>query len=110
MENKDLGSKKMNGKQESVSINHPNASAPPLQSEIETNTEGEKSVVKRARHMEHDIPISGLHPSSALSAKPSAAPEATGKKMVENKDKNSDITSTRYPNSHPDNHKNRGNL
>ena len=110
MENKDLGSKKMNNKQESVSINNPNNSAPPLRSEIETNTEGIKSVVKRARHMEHDIAMSDSHPSEELSAKPSAAPEAAAKKMVENKDKNSDITSTRYPNSHPDNHKNRGNL
>ena len=110
MENKDLGSKKMNNKQESISINNPNASAPPLQSEIETNTEGVKSVVKRARHMEHDIPMSESHPLEELSARPSAAPEAAGKKMVENKDKNSDITSNRYPNSHPDNHKNRGNL
>ena len=109
MENKDLGSKKMNGKQESISINYPKASAPPLQPEIETNTEGEKSVVQRARHMEHDIPLSESHPLEALSAKPSEAPEQAGKKMVENKDKNSDITSNRYPNSHPDNHKNRGN-
>ena len=110
MENKDLGSKKMNNKQESVSINHPNDSAPPLQSEIETNPEGEKSVVKRARHMDHDIPISESHPLEELSAKPSAAPEAAGKKMVENKDKNSDITSNRYPNSDSNNHINRGNL
>ena len=109
MENNDLGSKKMNGKQESVSINHPNASAPPLQSELETNPEGEKTVVQRARHMEHDIPLSESHRLEEISAKPSAAPEQAGKKMVENKDKNSDITGNRYPNSHPDNHKNRSN-
>ena len=110
MENKDLGSKKMNNKQESTPITAPNASAPPLQPEIETNTEGVKSVVQRARHMEQDLPISETHPMEGVSSKPSTAPEEAGKKMVENKDKNSDITGQRYPNSHPDNHKNRGNL
>lgn len=109
MENNDLGSKKMNNKQETISINNPSASAPPLQSEIETNAQGEESVVQRARHMDHNIPLSETHPLEELSANPSEAPEVAGKKMVENKDKNSDITSNRYPNSNLDNHTNRGN-
>ena len=109
MENNDLGSKKMNNKQETISTNNPSASAPPLQSEIETNAQGEESVVQRARHMDHNIPLSETHPLEELSANPSEAPEVAGKKMVENKDKNSDITSNRYPNSNLDNHTNRGN-
>lgn len=108
MENKDLGSKKMNNKQESVPVTTPNASAPPLQPEIEMDANGQKSVVLRARHMEQDIPTSESHPLKSISSKPSTAPEEAGKKMVENKDKNSDITSQRYPNSHPENHKNSG--
>jgi len=110
MENNDLGSKKMNNKQESTSINAPNASALQMQSEIEADQEGIKKVVKRARHMEQNSSISELPSSKELGSKASTAPEAVGKKMVENSDKNSDITSTRYPNSHPDNHENRGNL
>ncbi len=109
MENNDLGSKKMNNKQEATPITDPNASAPSLQPEIETDTEGVKTVVQRARHMEQELTDDTIA-SSENSSKPSTAPEAAGKKMVENKDKNSDITSNRYPNAHPDNHKNRGNI
>lgn len=109
MENNDLGSKKMNGKQETTPITDPNESAPALQPEIETDTEGNKTIVQRARHMEHELPDAEPSATSALGSKPSTAPEEAGKKMVENKDKNSDITSNRYPNSHPDNHHNRGN-
>lgn len=110
MENKDLGSKKMNGKQEATPITHPYESAPALQPEIETDTEGEKSIVHRTRHMEHELESSEPNTTVPLGSKPSSAPEEAGKKMVENKDKNFDITSNRYPNSHPDNHHNRGNI
>ena len=110
MENKDLSSKKMNNKQELTLITEPNAKAPSLQPEIEMDAEGIKSVVKRARHMEQNLPAGEANTSKELSSKPSTAPEEFGKKMVENIDKNSDITSHRYPNSHPDNHKNRGNI
>ncbi len=110
MENNDLGSKKMNNKQESTSIIPPNDSTSAMQSEIEANQTGDKKVVNRARHIEHNTSISGFPASKELGSNPSTAPEAIGKKMVENSDKNSDITSTRYPNSHPDNHENRGNL
>lgn len=108
MEDKDLGSKKMNNKQEDTAITNPNASAPGLQPEIETDTKGDKTVVQRARHMSHEM--DGTENDSALLSKPSTAPEGPGKKMVENKDKNSDIAANRYPNSHPDNHKDRGNI
>ena len=110
MENNDLGSKKMNNKQESTSINTPNTSVLPMQSEIEADQKGIKKVVNRARHVEQHISTSEFTSSNELGSKPSTAPEADGKKMVENSDKNSDITSNRYPNSHPDNHENRGNL
>ncbi len=108
MENNDLGSKKMNNKQESTSIDNPNISA--MQPEIEVDQIGVKNVVQRTRHMEQNIATSESHASKELGSKPSTAPEAPGKKMVENRDKNSDITSSRYPNSHPDNHENRGNI
>lgn len=110
MENKDLGSKKMNGKQETTPVTDPNESSPALQPEIETDTEGVKSVVQRARHMEHELPSEEPATPTGLGSKPSNAPEENAKKMVENKDKNFDITHNRYPNSHPDNHKNRGNI
>lgn len=110
MENKDLGSKKINGKQESTPLGQANPSAPELQPETETDTQGQKTTVQRARHMEHQSAVQSGKPESALQSKPSTAPEAAGKKMVENKDKNSDITPSRYPNSHPDNHYNRGNI
>jgi len=108
MEQHDLGSKKMNNKQESTSLDIPNSSA--LQSEIEVDQAGDKKIVNRARNVEQNIAIPELQSSKELGSKASTAPEATGKKMLENRDKNSDITSTRYPNSHPDNHENRGNL
>jgi hypothetical protein len=108
MEQHDLGSKKMNNKQESTSFDIPNSSA--MQSEIEVDQVGDKKVVNRARNVEQNSSIPEIQSSKELGSKASTAPEAIGKKMVENRDKNSDITSTRYPNSHPDNHENRGNL
>ena len=110
MDNNDLGSKKMNNKQEATSINPPNDATSAMQSEIEANQTGDKKLVNRARHVEQNTSISEFQSSIALGSNPSTAPEAIGKKMVENSDKNSDITSNRYPNSHPDNHENRGNL
>ncbi|MBL0013062.1 MAG: hypothetical protein IPP30_04675 [Flavobacterium sp.] len=108
MENNDLGSKKMNNKQESTSINNPSTAA--MHPEIEADQLGVKKVVNRARQMDQNIADFEFHAANELGSKPSTAPEALGKKMVENSDKNSDITSTRYPNSHPDNHENRGNI
>lgn len=110
MENNDLGSKKMNNKQEATGINANSDATSAMQSEIEADQRGVKKVVNRARHTEQNIFISEFPSPKELGSKPSAAPEAVGKKMVENSDKNSDITSNRYPNSHPDNHENRGNL
>lgn len=100
----------MNGKQETTPLTNPNAAAPALQPEIETDTKGETTVVERARHMQHEIPAEGPHTDTGLRSKPSTAPEEAGKKMVENKDKNFDVTPSRYPNAHPDNHQNRGNI
>ncbi len=110
MENNDLGSKKMNNKQEATGMNAPSDAASAMQSEIETDQSGVEKVVNRARHTEQNVSISEFPSSKELGLKPSTAPETVGKKMVENRDKNSDITSNRYPNSHPDNHENRGNL
>lgn len=110
MENNELGSKKMNNKQESTGINNPSDATSAMQSEIEIDQNGVEKIVNRTRHTEQNVPISEFPISEELGSKPSTAPEDIGKKMLENRDKNSDITSTRYPNSHPDNHENRGNL
>ena len=106
MENNNLGSKKMNNKQD-VSEN---SGEPILKKEIEIDKTGNHKVVQRSRSVDNDLAISKSTTSKKISAVPSNASEELGKKMVENKDKNSDIAMNRYPNSSPDNHENRGNL
>jgi len=108
MKNEDLGSKKMNNKQNTtdlVSLNNENQSDSSLKSEIEVDKNGMKKVVERARITNHKEPEVLTYVDKRLSTKPSTAPEEIGKKMVENQDKNSDITAFRYPNSSPENHK-----
>lgn len=70
-----------------------------LKQELETDKNGDKSVVSRARITEQPPAKSdtGLDDNQTM-------------KAVENKDRNSDIATNRYPNSHPDNHHNRGNM
>lgn len=106
MENNNLGSKKMNNKQD-VSKN---SGDPILKREIEIDKTGNPKVVQRSRSVDNDLNISESGTSKKISAVPSKASEELGKKMVENKDKNSDIATNRYPNSSPENHENRGNL
>lgn len=99
MENKDLGSKKMNNKQsitdDSMHLNHENQSGSLLQSELEIDEKGNEKMVDRARNNNPNDEIYSSKINKKVSAKPSSASEALGKKMVENQDKNSDITSNR---------------
>jgi hypothetical protein len=108
MENQDLGPKKMNNKQVNSdgNVSHPdNQSDLTLKSEIEVDKNGVKKVVERARSKDQNVEVVHTIVDKRLSTTPSKAPEEIGKKMVENQDKNSDITANRYPNSHIENHK-----
>lgn len=98
MEDKDLGSKKINNKQsdaEVVSNNYEKSANKPLKLEIEAVKSGDKKVVERARNANHDHEVSETVIDKNVSSKPSTASEELGKKMVENQDKNSDITPNR---------------
>lgn len=117
MENKDLGSKKMNNKQntseEFTTENKPenqDPAATKLVAEVETNSSGEQKIVHRARNVdagsEQNNPENNANPSSNVEI---LSDEET-QRMIENKDHNSDITAHRYPNSNPDNHEDRGNI
>lgn len=117
MENNDLGSKKMNNKQntseevgpENIPPNQDPA-ATKLVAEVETNSSGEQKIVHRARNVdagrEQNTDENKENPSSSIEI---LTDEET-QRMIENKDHNSDITAHRYPNSNPDNHEDRGNI
>lgn len=84
-----------------------------LKEEIEIDTDGNESIVKRAHNADGTIAqISdedrSWNENESLSRGVETEKEAM--KTVENEDLNSDITANRYPASHPDNHKNRGNM
>lgn len=103
---KDLGSKKMNNEGkvnegnliDNILENQENEPET-LHPEIETDKQGHAKVVHRMRKT-----IDALSESKTINAE-----KALGK-TIENKDRNSDITSNRYPNSHPENQENRGNI
>lgn len=99
MENNDLGSKKMNNKQgindDSMHLKNENQSRSLLQSELEIDEKGNEKIVDRARNNNPNDEIYKSKTNKKISAKPSSASEALGKKMVENQDKNSDITPNR---------------
>ncbi len=121
MENKNLGSTKMNGKQE---VNEgfsgknmsndvdPNTSL--LSEELEIDAHGNEKIVQRARNIEGVIPTLPEELSKEQKEHEGlnrgVTTEKQTQKTIENKDWNSDITPNRYPNSDPDNHKNRGNI
>lgn len=119
MEKKDLGSKKINNKQEineglsgekspeDVSLNQPK-----LKKEVETDEKGNKKTVQRARNIEADnpdLPETDIEKQHQKGLNRGVSTEKETKKTVENIDLNSDITPNRYPNSNPDNHIDRGN-
>lgn len=113
MENNHLGSKKINGKQDinkdSGGKNMPNdadSSSSKLKEELEIDAHGNEKIVQRARNVDGtlvNVPDENENLSRGVST------EADVKKTVENRDRNSDITPNRYPNSNPDNHIDRGN-
>ncbi len=99
MENDNLGSKKMNNKQsindDSMNLNHDYQSGSLLRSELEIDEKGNKKSVDRARNNNPNDEIYKSKTNKKISAKPSIASDAAGKKMVENQDKNSDIAPDR---------------
>lgn len=106
MEDKDLGSKKMNNKQNDEDVKSNDYIKPnkPLKPEVEADQSGDKKVVERARNANHDDEVSKTVTDKDISSKPSTASEEAGKKMVENQDKNSDITPNRKTESNPENY------
>lgn len=76
-----------------------------MKPEMETDKNGVTKIVQRARNTDHDEQIQEPETNKNVSTKPSTAPEEVGKVMVENRDKNFDITKNRYPNSSPENQK-----
>jgi hypothetical protein len=120
MEKKDLGSKKINNKQEvNEGLSGKNISddtdsnTSKLKKEIEIDANGNEKTVQRARNIEGTTPDLPEKIDNDQKVKEGlnrgVATEKDTKKTVENIDRNSDITPNRYPNSDPDNHENRGN-
>lgn len=108
MESDNLGSKKINNKQNpSEELDTENSSDNQKQKlvpEVEIDANGNQKIVQRARNND----ATKEHPNSIV-VNENLSEEQT-QKMVEHKDRNSDITPNRYPNSHPDNHEDRGNI
>lgn len=102
METNDLENKKINNEQngnegfsgENLPENY-NPAPKKLQQQTETDADGNEQIVHRARPeaTNHD----GLDDNQS-------------RKAVENRDRNSDIATNRYPNDHPDNKVHRGNI
>ncbi|MBC7845965.1 MAG: hypothetical protein H7Y10_05695 [Flavobacterium sp.] len=117
MENTDLGSKKMNNKQntseefstENLPENH-DPTATKLVAEVETNSSGGQKIVHRARNVDANPEQSNSEDKESPSSSIEIFTDKETQRMIENKDHNSDITAHRYPNSDPDNHEDRGNI
>lgn len=117
MENNDLGSKKMNNKQntpeEFSTQNVPENYDPTttkLAAEVETNSSGEQKIVHRARNIDANPEQNNNEENQKPSSSVEIFSDTETQRMIENKDHNSDITAHRYPNSNPDNHEDRGNI
>lgn len=121
MENKDLGSTKINGKQDvnegfsgKNMSNDGNTNPSKLKEEIEIDAHGNEKIVQRARNIDGVIPINSEETDKNQQEKEGlnrgVTTEKDTQKTIENKDRNSDITPNRYPNSNPDNHEDRGNI
>lgn len=117
MENNNLGSKKMNNKQntseefgaENLPENH-DSTAKKLVTEVETNSSGEQKIVHRARNVDTNPEQNNGEDKDSPSSSIEIFSDKETQRMIENKDHNSDITAHRYPNSDPDNHEDRGNM
>ena len=116
---KDLGDTKWNGEQNKKlehsefnegfsSENIPADYNPaPMKTEQEINDRGEQVNVERARHEDASV----NHDQSPVEKQSEGGnQQIENPKSYENKDRNYDTEDNRYPASHPDNHKNRGNI
>lgn len=117
MNNNNLGSKKTNNKQnsdtESIAKNL-NPETSKLKEEIEIDSHGNEKIVQRVQDIEKTTPLTILDENEKKWNKNKnlirgVSTEANIEKTLENRDRNSDITPDRYPNSNPDNHIDRGN-
>lgn len=121
MQSDDLSNKKSNNKQttnEGLSGNNspedPATGASILKEEVEIDASGNEKLVQRARNVDQktaSIPEPeerNWNENESLSRGVSSEKETM--RTVENEDYNSDITAKRYPNGHPDNKENRGNI
>jgi len=118
MENNNLGSKKINGTQknidESKGKNIPHDTEPhnsEIKKEVVADKSGNKEIVDRARNVNEKIEETSkqINPDNP-NANRGVSTEEEAKKTVENKDRNSDVTPNRYPNSDPESHEDRGNM
>ncbi|MHC0442237.1 hypothetical protein [Flavobacterium sp. 3-210] len=118
METNNLGSKKINGVQKNVddtkgkNVSHDGKSeSVNLKKEVVADKEGNKEVVERARNENEKIKkvANEINPNNP-NVNRGVATDEQAKKTVENKDRNSDITPNRYPNSNPESHEDRGNM
>lgn len=108
MENNDLGDKKINNEQElnegfsgeNISDNYDPSKAQ-LKPDLEIDQEGNHKFVQRATFNNEKTDRS-WNENESLSREIEI--------KSENKDRNSDIATNRYPNAHPDNHHDRGNI
>ena len=117
MESNDLGSKKMNNKQNTpeefnteILPKNYDQTASKLSSEVETNSSGEQKIVHRARNVDSNPEQNNIENNENPSSSVEIFTDKEVQRMIENKDHNSDITAHRYPNSEPDNHEDRGNI
>lgn len=118
METNNLGTKKINGTQKNIdeskgkNVSHDKElKDSKLNKEVVTDADGNKKIVDRARNENEDIKTKL---SNTTSDNPNSNRGVTtdeeASKTVENKDRNSDITPNRYPNSNPESRKDRGNM
>lgn len=118
METNNLGTKKINGVQKNVdeskgkNVSHDGkADDVNLKKEVVADKEGKKEIVERARNENEEIKkVSDKINPNNPNANRGVETDEEANKTVENKDRNSDITPNRYPNSNPDNHEDRGNM
>lgn len=118
MENNNLGSKKINGAQKNIdeskgkNVSHDaELHKSELKKEIVADTEGNKEIVDRVRNVNEKIEETSkqINPDNP-NANRGVSTEEEAKKTIENKDRNSDVTPNRYPNSNPESHEDRGNM
>jgi len=118
METNNLGSKKINGVQKNIdeskgkNISHDTElDKSKLKKELVTDEDGNKEIVDRARDVNEEIKeVPDKKSTNSANANRGVATDEEAEKTVENKDRNSDITPDRYPNSNPESHEDRGNM